>query len=112
MISSSSARRIAPRVMSRVITSPRATCSKRLGDGFEIAGQGTGHQLAGLAGLFMKSVVPAGLAHSEQSTASPAGSALQQRHLVHELVAGGAVHAPVVVMQSLATGEIFRRIGT
>ncbi len=29
---------------------------------------------------------------------------LQQRHLIHEFVTGGAVHAPVV-MQPLATGE-------
>lgn len=79
---------------------------ERLRNGLEIAGQGPGeHQLASLSHLVHEVLGPLGRFAPQTAEHGFAGRVvLQQRHLVHEFVAGGAVHAPVVV-QPLAGGE-------
>ncbi len=77
-----------------------------LRNGFEIACQRAGqHQLTGLADLLHEvGRAAAGLAPQGTERLAPRRVVLQQRHLVHELVAGGAIHAPVIV-QALPRGE-------
>ena len=80
-----------------------------LGHGFQVTGQGAlQHQLAGLYHLGGEvQVAAAGVAPEAGQGCLTGGVVLQQRQLIHELVAGGAIHPPIARQGFAGAEDLF-----